>query len=433
MSDTIFALSSGRLPSGVAVIRISGPDASMVVQRLAGEIPVARTAALKTLRAPDGSILDRCLVLYFPAPRSFTGEDCAEFHLHGGRAVVARMLGVLRQFPGIRQADPGEFTQRAFLNGKFDLVEVEALGDLINAETEAQRRFALENSGAAQSALYLRWRQRLLHARAMIEAELDFSDEGDVPGSVADAIWSDIAALQTEMREHIAGFGRAEISRDGYRVVLAGPPNAGKSSLINALAKRDVAIVSDEPGTTRDVLEVNLDLRGYKVILADTAGLRDNATGIEALGIDRTLSRLKDAHLVVELRASDISQVAGIDAIGDRLIVESKSDLGNEGTGAGLAVSVKTGRGLDELLDEIAARAEQSAALDGEILPSRERHVALFESGISDLNEALDPRRPLELRAESLRLADRSVGMVIGTVDAEDLLGAIFSQFCIGK
>ena len=223
-------------------------------------------------------------MLFFAGPASFTGEDCAEFHLHGGRAVVSAMAEALAEFDGVRPAEAGEFTRRAFLNGKMDLVEAEALADLIAAETEAQRRFALSGAGGIQSALYAGWRKRIVHARAMIEAELDFAEEGDVPGSVSAAVWDDVRRLIAEIEAHLAGFHRAEIIREGFSVVIAGPPNAGKSSLLNALARRDVAIVTEEPGTTRDLVHVALDLRGMKVVVTDTAGIREGAGRVEAIG-----------------------------------------------------------------------------------------------------------------------------------------------------
>ncbi|EBX4816710.1 tRNA uridine-5-carboxymethylaminomethyl(34) synthesis GTPase MnmE [Salmonella enterica subsp. enterica serovar Uganda] len=396
------------------------------------EVRVGRTQ-LADFRDANGRAIDRGLVLAFKAPHSFTGEDCAEFHLHGGKAVVSRMLAYLGELSGLRHAEAGEFIRRAFLNGKMDLLEVEAIGDLIAAETEAQRRFALDNSGSAQSALYGSWRVRLLHARAMIEAELDFSDEGDVPGSVADAIWSDMSALAREITRHIESYGQAEMLRDGFRVVLVGPPNAGKSSLLNALARRDVAIVSDEPGTTRDVIEVQLDLSGYKVIVSDTAGLRDGAVGIEAKGIALTQQRMRGADLVLLLDPVDGSVVDTPDLDVDVVRLISKADLADESIGDGCAVSARTGVGLDALMNLIRSRIDTQLGCATEILPNRERQVRLFQSGLNALSIGLDDNYPLEVRAESLRLTDDFVGRVIGAVDAEDLLDAIFSQFCIGK
>ena len=260
--DTIVALSSGRLPAGIAVVRISGPKTRFVLETIIGSVPEPRSARYGTFADGAGTHIDSGITLFFQAPASFTGEDSAELHAHGGKAVVAALLDALCAIEGVRLAEAGEFTRRAFLNGKVDLLKAEALADLVSAETEAQRRFAVLNSHGGHKELYAGWRQRLIHARAMIEAEMDFSDEADVPGSVADQIWADIDRMSGEIQRHIAGFRRAEIIRDGFDVVILGAPNAGKSSLLNALAKRDAAIVTDEPGTTRDLIEVVLDLDG---------------------------------------------------------------------------------------------------------------------------------------------------------------------------
>lgn len=442
--DTIVALSSGRLPAGIAVVRISGKQTRFAVETISGNLPEARVATYATLRTPFGAKIDSGLILFFPAPRSFTGEDCAEFQIHGGKAVVAALLNTLTAFPGIRHAEAGEFTRRAFLNGKFDLTETEALADLISAETEAQRRLAVLNADGAQSKLYTSWRQRFIHARAMIEAELDFADESDVPGSVSQAVWTDMQKLLLEIREHIAGFHRAEIIRDGFDVVIVGPPNAGKSSLLNALARRDAAIVSDEPGTTRDLVELALDLDGVKVRLTDTAGIRDDAGKVEAIGIERARKRAETADLVLLLTdglgvGSDIPAVVNPNVIH----IRTKSDLkdrwtaqGSDDAGAGqfLSVSSLTGEGIAALMDILGERAKQAAGDSGDVLPSRLRHVKLLDETAAYLGEALlASHRELELRADDLRLAADRLGRISGAVDVEDLLDVIFSQFCIGK
>ncbi len=326
--DTIVALSSGRLPSGIAVIRISGKQTRFAVETIAGKLPEPRMATYATLRTPSGETIDSGLILFFPGPHSFTGEDCAEFQIHGGKAVVAALLDTLTSIPGVRHAEAGEFTRRAFLNGKLDLVETEALADLISAETEAQRRLAVLNADGAQSQLYADWRRRLIHARAMIEAELDFADESDVPGSVADIVWADMQRLLSEVRAHIGGYHRAEIIRDGFDVVIVGAPNAGKSSLLNALARRDAAIVSDEPGTTRDLVELALDLKGVKVRLTDTAGIRENAGKVETIGIERARHRAEMADLVL-LLVDPSSQSASAPAVENANVVwiSTKADL----------------------------------------------------------------------------------------------------------
>jgi tRNA modification GTPase len=434
MTDTIFALSSGRPPSGVAVIRMSGPTVRDTLQILAGMVPEPRYAALRKLRDPKGLVLDHALVLYFAGPKSETGEDCGEFHLHGGRAVVAKVLEVLSALPGLRMAEPGEFIRRSFLNGKLDLVGVEALGDLISAETELQRRFAIECSGAAQSKLYARWRMQLLRGRALVEAELDFADEADVHDAISAGAWASIAEIRDEMRAHVDGYRRAEIVKEGFRVVLAGAPNAGKSSLLNALARRDVAIVSDEPGTTRDVLEVQLDLNGIKVVLADTAGLRENARGVEAIGIGKSKREIAAADMVLMTVPVDGGETF-FGSGGNAIVVRTKIDLASEvfDFGDQPAVSAVTGAGLDNLLLMMERAARESIPAEGQVLPTRLRQVQLFEYAIGSLDRVLEDGLALELRAEALRVTERSIGQVIGSVDAEDLLGEIFGQFCIGK
>ncbi|HWK63878.1 MAG TPA: tRNA uridine-5-carboxymethylaminomethyl(34) synthesis GTPase MnmE [Rhizobiaceae bacterium] len=435
--DTIFALSSGRLPSGVAVIRLSGPGTQRALREMVGIVPAPRRASYRAVRAPSGEPLDRGLVLFLPGPGSFTGEDSAELQLHGGKAVVSAVLQALGSFEDFRHAEAGEFTKRAFLNGRLDLVEAEALADLISAETEAQRRFAAANAQGAQTALYGEWRRRIVHARAMIEAELDFSDEADVPGSVSDRVWADMAALATEIRAHLSGYHNAEIIRDGYQVVIMGAPNAGKSSLLNALARREAAIVTDEPGTTRDLVEVVLDLAGMKVVLVDTAGIREGAGKVEAIGIERALARAGRADLVLELQAMDQAVQVTVAGTTPRVRVGTKSDLvgsDEHSDDFDLVISAKNGHGIDGLLNEIQRRAQEATGGMGDVLPSRMRHVALLERCAKALEAAISQETaPLELRAEELRDAGSSLGKISGAVDVEDLLDAIFSEFCIGK
>lgn len=432
-TDSIAALSSGRLPAGIAVIRVSGPMARFVVETIAGPVK-DRFTTLRTLKAPDGSSIDHGLVLFFPGPGSFTGEDVAEFQVHGSRAVAAKMLETITGFDGVRHAEPGEFTRRAFLNGKLDLVETEALADLVNAETEAQRRFAVRNAEGAQSELYASWRRRLIHARAMIEAEIDFADEDDVPGSVSDAVWSDVAAMTGEIERHIEGFKAAEIIRDGFEVVILGAPNAGKSSLFNVLARRDAAIVTDEPGTTRDLLEVVMDLNGLKVRLVDTAGLRDAAGKVESIGIERAKAKAGDTDLILLLEdMADPVPVGEVSSAAPMLRVGTKSDIGTTGVGRyDVVISSRDGTGIGSLLDEIGNRAAVAVGDATEVLPSRLRHVELLREAIGFLRAALFGHGQ-ELRAEELRLAADRLGRIIGAVDVEDLLDVIFSQFCIGK
>lgn len=431
--DSIVALSSGRLPAGIAVVRISGPKTRFVVETIAGPVK-GRFTTLRKLKAADGSTIDHGLVLFFPGPGSFTGEDVAEFQVHGSRAVTAKMLETITQFDGVRHAEPGEFTRRAFLNGKLDLVETEALADLVNSETEAQRRFALRNADGAQSELYSSWRRRLIHARAMIEAEIDFAEEEDVPGSVSEAVWSDVATMIGEIERHVEGFKAAEIIRDGFEVVILGAPNAGKSSLFNALARREAAIVTDEPGTTRDLLEVVMDLNGLKVRIVDTAGLREAAGKVESIGIDRAMAKAGETDLILLLEDMVDPVPVGEVASGAPLLrIGTKSDIAKAGAGHyDLVISSRDGTGLGALLDEIGERATKATGDASEVLPSRLRHVELLKETTGFLRAALAGDSQ-ELRAEDLRLAADRLGRITGAVDVEDLLDVIFSQFCIGK
>jgi len=433
--DTIYALSSGALPSGVAVVRVSGPKTGAVVEVLAGRLPEPRVAALRSIRSRNESEIDRGLVVWFPGPGSFTGENCAEFHLHGGRAVVDRLLEELSCFDGLRLAEAGEFSRRAFANGKLDLTEAEGLADLIASETEAQRVLALAQASGALKVLYEDWQERLLHARAMIEAEIDFADEEDVPGSVSEVVWKDMAELAEEMSAHIAGAKRAGAVREGFRIVIIGAPNAGKSSLMNALAGSDVAIVSDEPGTTRDVLETRLSLDGQLVIISDTAGIRENAGTIEAEGIRRALARASVADLVLHL--SETGHWDSVGEFGEIPVwrIATKVDLGAvQGDSDALQVSSKTPEGLRPLFDSLQKHLAVAVGKDISSLPTRQRHLDNLRIAHTELKNALNSRdTPLELRAESLRLSAFSLGRITGQHGVEDVLGVIFSEFCIGK
>jgi tRNA modification GTPase len=436
--DTIVALSSGRLPAGIAVVRISGPKTRFVLETITGSVPEPRFARYGAFADRAGAHIDSGITLFFQAPASFTGEDSAELHAHGGKAVVAALLDALCAIEGVRPAEAGEFTRRAFLNGKVDLLKAEALADLVSAETEAQRRFAVLNSHGGHKELYTGWRRRLIHARAMIEAEMDFSDEADVPGSVADQIWADIDRMSGDIRRHIAGFRQAEIIRDGFDVVILGAPNAGKSSLLNALAKRDAAIVTDEPGTTRDLIEVALDLNGQKVRVTDTAGLREGGGTIETIGIEKAIARARAADLVLLLQ--DLANPGPVADLRDGLPVlrvGTKYDLLPSEPSSGeydICISVASGYELDRLLQEISNRAEVALGASADLIPWRERHVALLSEALKLLDSArLAVRAGYELRAEDLRLASERIGRISGAVDVEDLLDVIFSQFCIGK
>jgi len=437
-SDTIFALSSGGLPSGVAVVRISGPATRNALVCLCGGIPAARRATLRSIRSRNGEELDKGLVLFFPSPNSFTGEDCAEFQIHGGRATVRAVLTALDELEGLRPAEAGEFSRRAFLNGRMDLVEVEGLADLIAAETEMQRRLAAEQAAGGLSRLYDSWAKRLTHARAMIEAELDFADEDDVPGSVAASIWGDLCALQKEIVHHLGEGRTGEIVRDGLKVVIAGPPNAGKSSLMNYLARRDVAIVTDVPGTTRDVLYVDLDLLGFAVRLFDTAGLRETEDAIEREGIRRTQLSMAEAHLVLLLsdRPDEdwLALVGGYE--GPIIRVLTKSDTRDMAWSSGRSdamISTKTGSGVDDLLKAVAGYLPDIEAGSALALPTRQRHMENLAEARVQIEQAVACLDGPDIQAEYLRLAGQALGRVTGRVDVENLLDIIFSEFCIGK
>ncbi|MGF1620787.1 MAG: tRNA uridine-5-carboxymethylaminomethyl(34) synthesis GTPase MnmE [Rhodomicrobiaceae bacterium] len=439
---TIYALSSGHGKAGVAVIRISGPQSGSVLRRLTGVITRPRFVSLKAIRDPaSGEIIDRSLIIWFPGPKSFTGEDMAELHIHGGRAVTEAVFTALAAFEGLRPAEPGEFARRAFANGKLDLTEAEGLADLIDAETEAQRRQAMRQSAGALRALYDGWRSRLIEALASIEAELDFSDEGDVPDEVANASRSIVDGLRDEITGHLADKRGGEILRDGLRVVIAGPPNAGKSSLMNALAQRDVAIVSAEAGTTRDVIEVRLDLDGYPVVLMDTAGIHEATGEVEQEGIRRALERAKEADLVLWLGDAtdpESGPPASLAAAhGARLLdAVNKIDLASDHVAApnALPLSVKTGAGLDNLVARLSEEVRNAADIGESPAITRARHRRELERCAAALTRFLDGSfSELELRAEDLRGAATALGRLTGRVDVEDILDKIFADFCIGK
>jgi tRNA modification GTPase len=437
--STIFALSSGPPPAGVAIVRVSGPGVINVFETIIGSVPEPRRATLASLATADGSLIDRGLVLFFPGPASFTGENVAEFHIHGGRAVVAALLTRLGAISGLRPAEPGEFTRRAFLNGRFDLTEVEGLADLIGAETEAQRRQALRQASGSLRSVLENWRIRLIRARAMVEAELDFSDEEDVPGFVSDLAWGDVGAVADAIAVHLDDDRRGERLRDGSEVVVLGAVNAGKSSLINALARRDVAIVSEEAGTTRDLIEVRLDIDGYPFTIVDTAGLREASGAVEREGIRRARLRAGAADLVLAV-GDATAPVPAVTPDGPLLRVGTKADLIDSpeersrlGATFDVLVSSVTGEGIDRLLALLAGFAREHMAPCESALITRARHRAGLTTCRNALVAALNLHLPLELRAEELRHATDALGRLTGRVDVEDLLDVIFRDFCIGK
>ena len=508
--SSIFALSSGAGRAGIAVIRVSGPAVREVLSRMAPPLPKPREAAFRTIRHPEsGEALDRAVVIFFEAGRSETGEDVAELQVHGGRAVVRAVLEAVAAIPGCRPAEPGEFARRSFENGRIDLAEVEGLADLVDAETEAQRRQALAQSSGALSKLYEGWRSDLIEIAGLVEAAIDFSDEADVSASAFDKARLKSAPLTEAIAQHLNDGHRGEILRDGFRVALLGPPNAGKSSLLNALARREAAIVSEEAGTTRDVIEVRLDLDGLPVIVSDTAGIREAEGAIEREGIRRSLEAGRAADLVIWLNAcpSELGEASEPpDTISRETIlyVCSKADLAaqplirpfgapsppgrrtlqkatelsspmgrgcREATGEGLpatpapaasphivsktrfqhgplpmpsaaacgegitAISTKTGAGIEDLIRLITAHAAGKIGGDANgpaLTQARHRHH--LETALAGLKAFQDGSPDAqELRAEDVRRAAHALGRITGRVDVEDILGEIFSRFCIGK
>ena len=466
---TIFALSTAPGRAGIAVVRLSGKAAHAALHALCcGKVPKPRAASLRELRDPDsGRLLDRGLVLWFPGPASFTGEDMAELHVHGGRAVIAGVLAALRQL-GLRLAEPGEFTKRAFENGKLDLTEAEGLADLINAETAAQRSQALAQSAGALRERYEAWRASLLRAMAYVEASLDFSDEADIAEGAFNAALPEVRSLSAELDRALADGRRGEIVREGIQVAIVGAPNAGKSSLLNALAGREAAIVFDEPGTTRDIIEVTLDLDGFPFVLRDTAGLRETASPVEREGIRRSLSAAANADIVIAmidastphpvplplgegtaLHANPSIQASPLpwgEGQGEGRFAESKAlipvlnkiDLvpSRKADDGAIAISAKTGEGLEALQAALVAFARDNYSGAETPLVTRARHRQEIERARAALAAFLacaEAGDHAELAAEHLREAADALGRLTGRIGVEDVLGQIFSEFCIGK
>lgn len=431
--DTIVALSSGALPSGVAVVRVSGPHCQLIVDKHISKSLTPRTVSLVPFMDPGtGEILDLCLALFFSRPKSFTGEDCLELHLHGGRAVVQAVLNSVTSHQGIRLAEAGEFSRRAFENRKLDLTEVEGIADLVSSETEAQRKQALSQTRGDSRETFEGWRKRLIHMRAMIEAELDFSEEEDVPEEISNEGFKEVQLLKNEIEAHLNDNRSGEIIRDGFKIALMGKPNAGKSSLLNALAKRDVAIVTHEAGTTRDVLDVHLDIAGYSVIVSDTAGLRESDNIVEAEGIKRAKMRGEDADLVIWL--SDIDDDDGKPDLEYRNVLYLKSKDDASQLSPPDSISVRTGHGMNALLLEIEKIIDRRLTQSESGLINRLRYRLAIEECVAHLNHVLDNvQLDVELKAETLRHASDCIGRITGRIDVEDLLDVIFSEFCVGK
>jgi tRNA modification GTPase len=441
MTDTIYALSSGRPPVAVAVIRVSGPRAGVALEALAGRLPAPRQATFARLRDPaTREIIDDALVLFFPQPRSETGEDVAELQVHGGRAVIAAVFQALARIEGLRPAEAGEFTRRAFLNGKLDLTGVEGLADLIYADTEAQRRQALRQLQGLLGERAEGWRKRLIEAQALAEAGIDFSDEADVASDVMQRSLAAVRDLAAEIGTALGEAKRGERLREGLAVAIAGPPNAGKSTLLNRIARREAAIVSPFAGTTRDVIEVHLDLDGYPVTLLDTAGIRDTDDPVEREGVARARARAAAADLVLWVVDATEPAVPAMAGPAPTWLVRNKIDIaGVPGTaaigGAGRAfdVSATTGHGMTALVDALGVFARDYLGGLEPALVTRERQRRLLGDAYAALGRALDEAGREDVFAEELRAAAQALGRLTGRIDVEDILDVIFRDFCIGK
>ena len=462
--DTIFALSSGRPPAAIGVVRISGPRAGDALRLLSGKASVPpREAKFARIRDAAGEPIDEAVVLWFPGPNSETGEDVAEIQMHGSRAALAAVFDTLACMDGLRPAEPGEFTRRGFANGKLDLTEVEGLGDLIAAETEAQRRQAFRQMKGLLGGRAEGWRRRLIEAQAMIEAPIDFSDEGDVPDDLSAPALAIARELAGEISAVLAQGRRGERLREGLVVAIAGPPNVGKSTLLNRIAGREVAIVSPQAGTTRDALEVHLDLKGYPVTLIDTAGLRDSHDPVEQEGIRRARARAEEADLVLwlvdagavapELSSTlkhdniltiinkmDSKSLKTEDIFGSEILFDNKFISKIIGSGrvsreTVVPISARDGLGIDRLLSRIASLAETTLGGAEPALVTRERHRHALQAAVDALNRAgtLPTRGADDLLAEELRTAATALGRLTGRVDVEDVLDVIFRDFCVGK
>ncbi|MEA2899201.1 MAG: tRNA modification GTPase [Bradyrhizobium sp.] len=441
--QTIFALSSGRPPNAISVVRVSGAHAGAILKALAGKNPLPRMATRTLIRDGNQRPIDDAVVLWFPGPKSATGEDVAEFHVHGGRAVLAALFAALSSFEDTRAAEPGEFTRRAFENGKLDLTEAEGLDDLIHAETDRQRRQALRQLKGLLGDRARSWRTQIIEASALIEAGIDFADEGDVPAELIAPALAKIKTLHGEITELLAAQGRSERLRDGLVVAIAGPPNVGKSTLMNQLARREVAIVSPHAGTTRDVIEIQLDLDGYPVTVIDTAGIRATDDPVEQEGVRRARSRAAEADLVLWL-VEDDSHDDAMEGIAPVWTVRNKIDLsalsghvagmGRSSGNPRFGISAVRGDGMQTLIAALVGFAQIYFGSDEGGLISRERQRALLRETADSLQRSMNAAgKGEELVAEDLRAAAHSLGRLLGRVDVEDILDKIFREFCIGK
>ena len=432
---TIFALSTASGVAGLAVVRVSGHlalTALKTISRKSHFDPNVLTRA-SFYDSENGNLIDRGLAVYFAKPKSFTGEDVVEFHIHGGRATVDLLLKTLSGINQLRLAEPGEFSKRAFINNKMDLTGIEAMGDLINAQTELQHNQALSQMDGSLNKLYLSWRKSLIELVAYLEADIDFAEE-DIPDDVLKNINEKIEKLLVEMNEHINQRNQGEILRDGYRVAIVGTPNVGKSSLINLLANRDVAIVSDREGTTRDALEVRLNIAGFPVVFTDTAGLRQTSDEIEKKGIEITQKKIDEANLVIEL----FDDPTKLNFHDERLTILNKCDLNNKENkiyDRAINISVTTGDGIDHLIKQISDKVSNNFGSYSDTIPTKTRYILGVQNSIQSLLNAktIDLKNNSELMVEELRLAIQEIGKITGHVDVEEYLEVIFKDFCIGK
>jgi tRNA modification GTPase len=452
--QTIFALSSGRPPTAIAIVRVSGPWAGRALELVAGRIPVPRVATRAMLRDANRDPIDDAVVLWFPGPASATGEDVAEFHVHGGRAVLTSLFAALSALSELRPAEAGEFTRRAFEHGKLDLTEAEGLDDLIHADTDRQRRQALRQLSGLLGDKARHWRAQIIEASALIEAGIDFSDEGDVPEQLIVPALASIRQLAEEIEEVLRSQGRSERLRDGLVVAIAGPPNVGKSTLMNQLARREVAIVSPHAGTTRDVIEAQLDLDGYPVTVIDTAGIRETDDPVEREGVRRARARAAAADLVLwllDVEHGDETRLPGMEGKVPVWAVRNKIDLDVAGTVAAgfgvvaaepgrdccdrrFAISASRGDGLPDLIAALVAFAENYFGASEVALIGRERQRTLLRQTAESLRRSTSVvEQGVELAAEEMRTAVHSLGQLLGRVDVEDVLDVIFRDFCIGK
>ena len=442
---TIYALSSGPGISGVAVVRVSGKETAEVVKKLTGEeLPSPRVATLKKFNKIDtNELIDEGVIIWFPGPNSYTGEDLAEFHVHGSRAVVSALHSSISKIKNCRLAEPGEFTKIAFQNGKINLLKAESIADLVSSETEIQRKQAIKIMSGKSSDQFNSWREKLLKILSHIEAKIDFPDE-DLPKDILSEIQKTSDQISSEIKKILDDQKVGERIREGFKIAIVGPINAGKSSLLNYLSKRDVAIVSEIAGTTRDVIETHLNLDGYPVIVSDTAGIRDSKNEIEKKGIKLALNRAEDADLklvIIDAKNVDFTGVLKDLVDENAILVVNKSDLLNGKLNDKLKkydhilISIKNNSNLDKLILKIKSKLENKFLSHGDILITRERHRQHLEQCINHLQNFKNKNGSEEFdkAAEDLRLATRHLGMIVGKVDVEEILGSIFNDFCIGK